>query len=76
MLKIKEYYDNGSIKYDGEGDYEGNRVGKGKLYSKEGEILFEGEFLDNKYMKETKRRNKFEDSDISNESDEDKDLKL
>ena len=61
MLKIKEYYDNGSIKYEGEGDYKGNRVGKGKLYSKEGEILFEGEFLDNKYMKETKRRNKFKD---------------
>ena len=74
MLKIKEYYDNGSIKYDGEGDYEGNRVGKGKLYSKEGEILFEGEFLDNKYMKEKKRKRYF-GNNISIESDGDEDLK-
>ena len=44
MLKIKEYYDNGAIRYEGEGNFEGNSVGKGKLFSKKGELLFEGEF--------------------------------
>ena len=75
MLKIKEYYDNGSIKYNGEGDYEGNRVGKGKLFAKGGEILFEGVFLDNKYMQEKGRKSSF-DLDIPYERDEIKDLKL
>ena len=45
--KIREYYDNGKIKFEGE--YLNDvRNGKGKEYDQKGRIKFEGEYLNNK----------------------------
>ena len=45
---VKEFYNNGKSKYEGEYS-DGERNGKGKEYdSKTGEIIFEGEYLNGK----------------------------
>lgn len=46
--KITEYYDNGNLKY--KGNYNGlNYEGKGILCNQDGDLVFEGEFHDDKY---------------------------
>lgn len=49
MLKLKLYYENGTISYEGEANSCGHLEGKGKFYNKKGELLFEGEFFDGIY---------------------------
>jgi len=45
MLKLKLFYENGTISYEGEANSSGHLEGKGKFYNKKGELLFEGNFL-------------------------------
>ena len=42
--KVKEYYKNGQLKFEGEYLY-GKRNGKGKEYNYKGELIFEGDYL-------------------------------
>ena len=42
--KVKEYYDNGKLKFEGE-YLNGKRNGKGKEYNYDGKLIFEGEYL-------------------------------
>ena len=49
--KVKEYYDNGIIKFEGE-YLNGKRNWKGKEYDKyNGRLIFEGEYLNDKKNK-------------------------
>ena len=68
MLKMKLYYDNGAIKY------EGNKQGKGKIYNKKGELIFDGEFLDKYYLNGKGKR--YYDLNEDNTNNNDKDLNL
>ena len=45
--KVKEYYDNGSLQFDGE-YLNGRKNGNCKEYNQNGDLFFEGEFLDGK----------------------------
>ena len=42
--KVKEYYDNGNLRFEGE-YLNGMRNGKGKEYNIYGQLIFEGEYL-------------------------------
>ena len=44
---IKEYYDNGKLKFEGE-YLNGEKNGKGKKYYENGKLKFKGEYLNNK----------------------------
>jgi len=45
--KVKEYYDNGILKFEGE-YLNGQINGKGKEYNDDGKLKFEGEYLNGK----------------------------
>ena len=45
--KVKEYYDNGSLQFDGE-YLNGRKNGNCKEYNQNSDLFFEGEFLDGK----------------------------
>ena len=47
MEKVKEYYDNGKLDFEGE-YLNGKRNGKGKEYYYNGQLEFEGEYLNGK----------------------------
>ena len=50
MIKIKEYYSNGNLKF--EGDYiKGKKNGKAKLYYENSNAKFEGEYINGKKWK-------------------------
>ena len=51
--KVKEYYDVGILKFEGE-YLNGKRHGKGKEYYENGILLFEGEYLMEKEMEKVK----------------------